>query len=286
MSNPVFSSSDVFGDRAGRAGRAARTVTLGGPAAAGTDAAALEQLYASPAATAVQTGRMTYDDVIVKTAGLLALVVAAAAVTWFTAPALALPAALIAFVLALVVQFRRTPSPALIIAYAVAEGVALGGFSYVVQNVVDGQGGAVDAQPIVLQALLATAATFVATLVLFSSGRIRVTARATRYFLIAGAGYLLFSVTNFFITIFGGSGGGWGLRSDVTVAGLPLGIVVGVLGVLLATYALVMDFDAIKRGVEGGAPARAAWTAAFGLVVTIVWLYVEMLRILAIFRDR
>lgn len=285
MSNPVFRSSDVFGERGGRAGRAGGPVAIGTAGTAVTDAATLEQMYAGPAATSVQTGRMTYDDVIVKTGGLLALVVAAAAVTWFTAPQLAFPAMLVALVLGLVNSFKRTPSPALIIAYAVAEGVFLGGLSYIVQNYADGRPGAVDVQPIVLQALLATAATFVATLALFSSGKIRVTAKATRFFVIAMVAYGLFSLINLGLMWFGGMGG-WGLRSEVTVAGIPLGVIVGAVGVLLATYSLVMDFDAIKRGVERGAPARMAWTAAFGLVVTIVWLYLEMLRILAILRDR
>ncbi len=276
MSNPVFRNSDVFGGRGGGA-------VAYGAATVGA-ASGLEGMYASPAAS-VRTDRMTYDDVIVRTGGLLALVVAAAAVTWTTAPRLAFPAMLIALVLGLVNSFKRTPSPALIVAYALAEGVFLGGISYFVQTYADARPGGADLQPIVLQALLATAATFVATLALYSSGKIRVTAKATRFFMIAMVAYGLFSLINVGLMWFGGMGG-WGLRSEVTVAGLPLGVVVGVVGVLLAAYSLVMDFDSIQRGVERGAPARMAWAAAFGLVVTIVWLYLEILRILSILRGK
>jgi len=63
-----------------------------------------------------------------------------------------------------------------------------------------------------------------------------------------------------------------------------LGLIIGAFAVLLASYSLVMDFEFIQRGVEGGAPAKFAWTAAFGLVVTLIWLYLEILRILAILR--
>ena len=133
MSNPIFSNSPVFGERRTR-GVPTAAVGYGTAGTVVADAGALEQMYGAPAATTRETGRMTYDDVIVKTSGLLALLVAAAAVTWFVAPQLFWVGMVVGLILGLVNAFRKSPSPALIIAYAIAEGVFLGGISFFVQN--------------------------------------------------------------------------------------------------------------------------------------------------------
>lgn len=274
MSNPVFENSPYFGDQRGRRGRGAAA-----PAAV-SDAQVqdLEQTFAAPSATPVQTGRMTYDDVIVRSGGLLAIVVATAAVAWFVFPgnALVMITGLIGgLVLGLVNAFKREPSPGLIVGYAAFEGLFLGGISQVFESAYGG---------IVMQAVLATFATFAATLLLFTSGKVRVTPKFTKVVLVAGAGYLLFSLVNLGLMVFGVMDNAWGLRG-VSIMGIPLGVVIGLAAVVLAAAFLVMDFDAIKKGVEGGIPTRFAWSAAFGLVVTLVWLYLEFLRLLAIFRE-
>ncbi len=303
MSNPVFSSSDVFGARRGTAVRpspyagqqgapqpgagygtpygAPQYGTPYGTAGAGvqdTPSAAspqyLEQMYGAPPATTRDTGRLTYDDVIVKTGGLLALLVVVAAATWFVAPGLWPIGMIVGLVLGLVNAFKKSPSPALIVAYTVAQGVFLGGISLAFQNMTfDGT----SVQPIVLQAVLGTMATFGAALFLFKSGRVRVTPKFTRWLLISMVGYLAFSLLNFVLSFFMASEGFGPLRNG------PVGILVGLFAVGLAAASLIMDFDAIKRGVEQGVPAKFAWTAAFGLIVTLVWLYLEILRLLAIF---
>lgn len=312
MANPVFSNSAVFGDPRARAnhprqraqqrgaagqqslppqaapgqalyGQAAGQPDAGAPSVYGqpgaypsADPATLEQMYDAPTATTRDTGRLTYDDVIVKTGGLLALLVVVAAATWYVAPQLYFVGAIVGLVLGLVNAFKKNPSPPLIIAYTVAQGVFLGGISYLFQNVyVEG----VSTSPIVLQAVLATFATFGASLFLFRSGKVRVTPKFTRWLLIAMVGYLAFSVVNLVLSFF--IGGDFGpLRSGW------VGVVAGLVAVGLAAASLIMDFDSIKRGVEQGAPARLAWSAAFGLIVTLVWLYLEILRILAILQGR
>ncbi len=293
MTNPVFSNSAVFGDPRARGNKAARqrqgqhghggTATAGAPGTYGAtgpvvEAATLEQMYGAPTATTRDTGRLTYDDVIVKTGGLLALLVVVAAATWFTVPAIWPLGAVVGLVLGLVNAFKREPSPLLITLYTVAQGVFLGGISLAFQNMTfDGKG----VQPIVLQAVVATFATFGAALFLFSSGRVRVTPKFTRWLLVAMAGYLAYSLVNVGLMLFGVGDGAYGpLRSGA------VGVVAGLFAVGLAAASLIMDFDAIKRGVEQGAPARTAWSAAFGLIVTLVWLYLEILRILAILQGR
>lgn len=276
MSNPVFSNNDVFGEPRRRGGAAVqpRPYEAAGAGAAGQAAAtgpSLEQMYSAPSATTRDTGRMTYDDVIMKTGGLLAVVVVVGALTWLFAPGLFFVGAIVGLVLGLVNAFKREPSPALITAYAVAQGVFLGGISAFFEAAWPG---------VVMQAVLATGATFVACLVLFRSGKVRVTPKFTRWLLVAVGGYLVFSLVNLGLVWFGG----YNMRTDVTVMGIPLGVIVGIVAVGLAAAMLILDFDSIKRGVEQGAPARYAWTAAFGLLVTIVWMYLEFLRLLSILR--
>lgn len=241
----------------------------------------LEQMYQAPAASPLDTGRMTYDHVITRTSALLGIIVAVGALTWFTLPGLFIVGAIAGLVLGLINAFRKEPSKPLIIAYAVAQGVFLGGISAFFEALYPG---------IVFQAVLATVATFAVTLVLYTSRVIRVTSKLRRFLLIALVGYLAFALINFGIMLFaGGDFGAFGLRSvevNIPILGtMPIGIIIGVVAVILATISLLVDFDAIERGVKQGVPERYGWTAAFGLTVTLVWLYLELLRLIAIFRD-
>ncbi|WP_168626259.1 MULTISPECIES: Bax inhibitor-1/YccA family protein [unclassified Cryobacterium] len=266
MSNPAFSNSPAFTANAAKA--------LARPAAPDFSAEQLDEMYGRPAATPVDTDRMTYEDTIVKTVVSFAILVAGAAVGWFV-PVLALPAALVGFVLALVNIFKKKPSPALVLSYAAVEGVFVGGISVMFSSLFDG---------IVPQAVFGTLAVVGITLALFASGKVRATKKATKIFMIAMLGYLAFSVVNIVLMWTGVTSGMFGLRSQ-EIFGIPIGLILGVLVILLAAYSLVMDFEDIKTGVERGAPRIYGWTAAFGIMVTVVWLYLEILRLIAIFRE-
>ncbi|MEG3614463.1 MULTISPECIES: Bax inhibitor-1/YccA family protein [Isoptericola] len=275
MSNPVFSNSDVFGEprRTARGGTAtsARPAQYGAYGAQAADAASLQNMYEAPSATPVDTKRLTYTDVIMKTGGLLALLVVVGAVSWQltdTMPYLWIGGMIVGLVLGLVNAFKKNPSPVLITLYTVAQGLFLGGISAFYESAYDG---------IVGQAVLLTLCVFAAALGLYSSGKVRVTPKFTRFLLIGMVGYLLFSLVNV-VLVWTGVLDGWGMR------GGTLGIVIGLFAVVLAAMSLIMDFDFIKRGVEGGVPAKFAWSAAFGLIVTLIWLYLELLRLLAIMR--
>lgn len=259
LENPVFARNKAFADPHGKV----------------MSADQLEDLYAQPAAGPAETGRMTYDDVVVKAVLLFVVVLAGAGVGWFVAPGLALPAALVGLGLGLVNAFKKNPSPALMIAYAAVEGVFLGGISMVIDGVLPG---------VALQAVIATFSVFGVSLALFSSGKVRVTPKFTRFVIVAMAGYLVFSLVNVGLQIFGAVSDPWGLYGK-TIMGIPLGVVIGIAAVLLATASLMIDFDYIKRGVENGAPAKLAWMGAYGLIVTLIWLYVEFLRLIAILRQ-
>ena len=302
MANPYFSNSDVFGEpkRKGATRRGGvgtqqmpgMTTTSSTPTSAygqnayqaggyGTpapDISSLENMYNSPSATTADTKRLTYDDVIIKTGGLLALLVVVAAVTWQVAPQLWPIGMIVGLVFGLVNAFKRNPSPVLILLYTAAQGVFLGGLSYAFQNI-SFDGGVTPASNIVFQAVLATMATFVAALFLYKSGKVRVTSKSVRWLIIAMSGYLVFSLVNA-VLVWTNVLSGWGMR------GGTWGIIIGLFAVGLAAYSLIVDFDSIKRGVEAGVPAKFAWSAAFGLMVTLIWLYVEFLRILAIMQGR
>ena len=228
----------------------------------------LQELYERPAASSADTGRMTYEDTAVKTAVLFAVLLATSAVGWFI-PALAIVGALAGFVLAMVNTFKREPSVPLIVLYAAAEGLFVGGISRFFSTQWNG---------IVTQAALATLVTVGVTLALFASGKVRASARATKIFMIGMVSYLVFQLVNVVLQLTGVASGTFGLQSG------PLGVIIGLAVVLMAAYSLVLDFDQIQQGVRRGIPARYGWTGALGIMVTVVWLYIEFLRLIAILR--
>ncbi|BCW62270.1 Bax inhibitor-1/YccA family protein [Paenarthrobacter sp. MSM-2-10-13] len=239
----------------------------------------LQQMYNQPAAGPADTGRMTYDDVIMKTVACLVVLIIGAGVTLFVAPGLStmlmIVGALGGFVLALVNTFKKQPSPALILAYAGLEGLFLGGLTRVLDGMYPGVG---------LQAVIGTLAVFGVTLVLFKSGKVRATPKMVRFFMIATIGYAVFALINLVMSWTGVVQEPFGLRTSVEFFGIPLGVFIGILAIGLAAFSLIMDFTSIEEGVRAGAPERYSWVAAFGLTVTLVWLYVEIIRLLAILR--
>ncbi len=228
----------------------------------------------APNAPRVGGVSLSYDDVLVKTATSLAVVIAFAIVGW-QVPVVALPAALIGFGLGLANSFKREPSVPLILLYAAAQGLFIGALSGVLEYIYPG---------IVVQAALATISVFVVMLGLFASGKVRASAKATKVFLIAITGYALFSIVNVVLQLTNVVTDPWGLATGVQILGIPLGIIIGVFAVLLGAYSLVLDFDYAKQGVDAGIDRKYAWSIAFGLTVTLIWLYVEFLRLIAILR--
>ena len=231
------------------------------PGYAAVDPNKLEEIYNAPAASSARTGRMTMDDVVMRTATLFAVLVAVGAFAWgANSPGLALVGFLGGFVLAMVNTFSKKVRVPLIVAYAAAQGLALGTISRIYNEAYSG---------IVGQAVIGTLCAFGGILVAYRSGKIRVTPKFTRIMLGALIGYFVFGI----ITMFTGFPGG------------STGLLIAVAGVALATFFLVLDFDQIERSIAAGAPQQESWRMAFGLMVTIVWLYMEVLRLLSILRN-
>jgi uncharacterized YccA/Bax inhibitor family protein len=105
-----------------------------------------------------------------------------------------------------------------------------------------------------------------------------------RFFLIAMIGYAVFALVNVVMMMTGAVNSPFGLSTSVEIMGIPLGVFIGILAIGLAAFSLIMDFTSIEAAISAGAPQRFSWTAAFGLTVTLVWLYVEIIRLLAILR--
>ncbi|MDP4633308.1 MAG: Bax inhibitor-1/YccA family protein [Pontimonas sp.] len=256
-SNPAFARSLAF-----------RESSLATPSAD-----QLDEMYGRPSASSTDTGRMSYEDTIMKTLISFGILVAGAIVGWIV-PVLAIPGFVVGFVLALVNIFKKQPSRGLILTYAAFQGLFVGGLSAIFSQMWEG---------IVPQAVFGTLAVIGVTLFLFLNGKFRTSPRMTRIVLVAMVGYMVFSLVNFGLMVFGATDGMFGLRS-MEIFGIPLGVFLGILVVFLAAYSLVMDFESIQAGVEQGAPRVFGWQAAFGIMVTVVWLYVEILRLLAILR--
>jgi len=231
----------------------------------------LQGMYEAPPATPLQTGRMTLDDVVVRTATLFSVLVAAAAAMYFVVKpglGIVIGAALVGLVLGLVISFSKTVRPALILTYGVVEGVFAGGISYWYAQAFGSQ--------IVPQAILGTLVAFGTMLVLYKTGVVRNSPKFTRVLMIAGISYLVFGLINLGFAVFSGQ--------SVYNMG-ALGILISAAGVALASLFLVLDFDFVEQGIRNGLPQQFAWTAAFGLVVTLVWLYLEILRLLALLQN-
>jgi uncharacterized YccA/Bax inhibitor family protein len=274
-SNPVFSrrgfSRDSgyagFGTAQPQAGNPYAQQAQAGPYA--TNPYAQQVPTAAPPVAPPQTGRMTMDDVVARTGMTLGLVVIMAAVAWITDLNLnlAFGAGLVAMVLGLIQAFKRRPTPALILAYAAFEGLFLGALS----NFIDTQ----YAQGAAMQAVIGTLAVFTAVLVLYRTRVIRVTNRFYRFTMAAAIGFILLMAVNLLFAVFGG-GDGLGFRSG------GLGIMFGIIGVVIGAAFLALDFKQVEDGIAYGAPREESWLAAFGLTLTLVWIYMEFLRLAAI----
>ncbi|MGI3779993.1 MAG: Bax inhibitor-1/YccA family protein [Janthinobacterium lividum] len=267
-SNPILSRKDAFTPAAPRYGQPYQSYP--GQGGFGPQ---------DPRADAPQTfqGRMTLDDVITKTAVTMAVLVVAAGLAWnFVPETLYRPAmilsALVGFGVVLLVSFRRVVSPPLVVLYAAVEGVFIGMISKVFESYYTG---------IVAQAVVATFVAAGVTLAAYKFFNIRVTAKFTKVVFISTAAFAGLLLVNFIYSLVTGSGG---LRSGITGPVSGLSILVSAIAIVLAVLNLVLDFDYVERGIEMGAPANESWRAAFGLTVTMVWLYVELLRLLSYIR--
>jgi uncharacterized YccA/Bax inhibitor family protein len=226
---------------------------------------------------------MTIDDVVTKTGITLGVLAISAIIAYSLsqgnpnlAPMFVIGGGLVGLVLVMVASFgRKMDNPAIVLAYAVAEGLFLGALSLMFTDVTfGGVGGAA----LIGQAVLGTFGVFFGMLVVYKTGAIRVTPRLTRMIVGALIGVVVLALGNLIASFF--VDGGLGLRDGGTLA-----IIFSLVCIGIAAFSFLLDFDAADQLIRAQAPEKAAWGVALGLTVTLVWLYVEILRLLSYFNS-
>ncbi|MCH8612146.1 Bax inhibitor-1/YccA family protein [Arsenicicoccus dermatophilus] len=263
MSNPIFDRVD----RESRGGYPQRDLSAG----------QLQDMYAAPSVTPPHERRLTLDDVLMKALLLLGIVVVVGAVSWFasaTVPGVGgtlwLAGMIGTLVLGLVIAFKKAVSVPLIVGYAVLEGIFVGAVSQAFERMYDGA---------VPSAIVATLCVFGAMFAGWKLGFIKVTDKFRRMMGMALLGYAIFALVNLVAALMG-VGAGWGFGGSGA-----LGIGISLFATGLAAFTLALDFDSIDNAVRSGMPEKYSWLLAHGLVVTVVWLYIELLRLIGRFRD-
>jgi uncharacterized YccA/Bax inhibitor family protein len=232
--------------------------------------------YGNQAPPAESDRPITVDDVVMKTAMTLGLALVTGVITSIAVLGGAISpyppligGFIVGLVLSLIVIFKQTPNPALILGYSAAEGVALGALTAIVSFIYPGLG---------LQALLGTALVFGVMLAVYKTGAVKVTPKLTKWVIAAAGAAVLLMLINLVMSMFGVP---LGIRGNG-----PMAIVFSLIVIGIAAFMLLLDFDQADQMIRQGMPAKWAWYAAFGLMTTLVWLYVEILRLLWALNDR
>jgi uncharacterized YccA/Bax inhibitor family protein len=215
----------------------------------------------------ISSQKMTVGGTGIKILGLFSLLLTGAFVAWNVpaVQALMIPAALVGLGLAVWISFSKKIRPAAVMAYAVVQGIFIGTISSFFESQYEG---------IVMNAVIGTLTTAGAMFTAYSMGWIKVTARFTRVMTFAIIGYAGFALVNLLVGLFTNTAG---------VYSTPFAWVAGLIGVGLAAFTLNLDFEDISQGAANGLPREYEWKASFGLLVTMIWLYIEILRLLSIF---
>ena len=236
-----------------------------------------EAMLNAPAADAVDRGAMTYDDVVVKSLMCFGLLLVGAVAGWMTGIVALGAAMLVAFAacavtlgLALFIQFSKKVRPGAIVAYSLVEGFVLGALSCAFEMMYPG---------IVVSAVLATLVVIGVTLGAFTMGFVRNSNTLTRVAGIGSFAFFIYYMASLFLS-------GTGLVNmtavrNITIFGIPLGVIIGVLAVFIGVLCLVRDFDAVKVGVSNNVPEKYSWLCTFAIMTDVIWIYLEILKILS-----
>lgn len=282
--NPVFSRSEEF-NRSGANAYGNQTYAGGygsDPSTWGTGTPG-DTGHAGPQAPAAP---MTIDSVVQKTSITLGIVLVTAFATWVLTPDLrdnteaagGLYLALMigsfgAFALSMVNSFKKVISPGLVLAFAALEGVAMGAFSKFIEQTFVPQGSG----SIVMQAVIGTFAAFAGTLAAYKFFNIQVGNKFRTFVVAAMFGMVALGLLEVVLGMFGSAMGFLGFG--------PLGLIFAVGGLVLGIFMLILDFDFVEQGVANRIPEQESWRAAFALTVSLVWIYTNLLRILAILQN-
>ena len=257
----------------------AQAGTGGSPVSSGYEEqmASYEAMMNAPAADAVDRGTMTYDDVVVKSLMCFGLLLVGAVAGWM-AGIVAMGVAMVLFFascavtlgLAIFIQFSKKIRPGAIVTYSLIEGFSLGVISYTFEAYFPG---------IVISAVLATLVVIGTTLAAFMLGFVRNSSTLTRVAGIGSIAFFFYYLVTFALSV----SGMVNMRAvnSITVFGIPLGVIIGVLAVFIGVLCLVRDFDAVKVGVANNVPEKYSWLCTFAIMTDVIWIYLEILKILS-----
>lgn len=262
----------------------AQAGTGGSPVSSGYEEqmASYEAMMNAPAADAVDRGTMTFDDVVVKSIMCFGLLLVGATAGWMTG-IVAMGVALVLFFascavtlgLAIFIQFSKKIRPGAIVTYSLVEGFSLGVISYTFEAYFPG---------IVISAVLATLVVIGTTLAAFMMGFVRNSSTLTRVAGIGSIAFFFYYLVTFALSL----SGMVNMRAvnSITVFGIPLGVIIGVLAVFIGVLCLVRDFDAVKVGVANNVPEKYSWLCTFAIMTDVIWIYLEILKLLSYFMRR
>ena len=262
----------------------AQAGTEGYPVSSGYEEqmASYEAMMNAPAADAVDRGTMTYDDVVVKSLMCFGLLLVGAVAGWMSgmvaigaAMLVALAACVVTIGLAVFIQFSKKVRPGAIVAYSLVEGFVLGALSCAFEMRYPG---------IVVSAVLATLVVIGVTLGAFTMGFVRNSSTLTRVAGIGSFAFFSYYLFSFALSVTGMVD----MRAvnNITLFGIPLGVIIGVLAVFIGVLCLVRDFDAVKVGVANNVPEKYSWLCTFAIMTDVIWIYLEILKILSYFMRR
>lgn len=228
--------------------------------------------YQEPPTYVAEQNRLTVDDVVVKTVGLLGLVGLAGLATATVLPNELLGVAwiggaIVGLILGLVISFKRITNPPLIMAYAVVQGVFLGAVSKFYEYLFHG---------IVLQAVIGTFAIFFVMAGLYKARIIRATPKFARFVLGALIAAAVVIVARFVSDLI------W--PGNFLSDGDGISILISLAIIAVGALTFILDFDQVEQAVAQGAPRNVAWLCAFGILVGLIWVYLEVLRLLSYLR--
>jgi len=280
--NPVFRRSEEF-HRSGANAYGNQTYPGNGggyPGYGQTDPSTWGTGMPGTPTSTTDQGRMTIDSVVQKTGMSLGIVIVAALATWILTPEITpetgasgslllavMVGSLGAFALSMVNSFKRVVSPGLVMAFCALEGIALGGLS----KLFDAQFGG----NIVSSAVIGTFAAFAGTLAAYKFFNIKVGTKFRMFVIAAVFGMVGLSLMELVLSMFGASVGLFGFGT--------LGMLTAIAGLVLGVFMLILDFDFVEQGIANQIPERESWRAAFAMTVSLVWIYTNLLRLLAIF---
>ena len=277
QSNPYATQQGQAYGQQGAYGMPQQGQAYGQQGAYGDQMASYEAMMNAPAADAVDRGTMTFDDVVVKSIMCFGLLLVGATVGWMTG-IVAMGVALVLFFascavtlgLAIFIRLSKKIRPGAIVTYSLIEGFSLGVISYTFEAYFPG---------IVISAVLATLVVIGTTLAAFTMGFVRNSSTLTRVAGIGSVAFFFYYLVTFALSVTGMVD----MRAveNSTVFGIPLGVIIGVLAVFIGVLCLVRDFDAVKVGVASNVPVKYSWLCTFAIMTDVIWIYLEILRILS-----